>query len=355
MEILKNPNFDFLGKTRYFVAASLLLILAGVAYIATATALQLRRRVLGRHPAHREVPERARRSTASATRWTQAAPGAVIQTYDDAAKNQVLIRLARAPARASSTPPRRPRAGRPGRALRREPRGGVLLRDRGPGGGRRAAAQGRSSSPCWACSSSSSTSRSASRARSGARRPPWPCFHDVLVTLAFLAFFRYEITLNVIAALLTLVGYSVNDTIVIFDRARENLRHKRKDPLRKILNDSAQPDPDPHPHLERHHLPGRARPVPVRGRGAARLRLHHGGRASWSGPTPRSTSRARSWSGGASSRASGGRRRPQARRSRRRSVARGLLDTRRRGLAGRWIRAVEDTGTAWTPERTARV
>ena len=41
-----------------------------------------------------------------------------------------------------------------------------------------------------------------------------------------------------IAALLTLVGYSVNDTIVIFDRARENLRHNRKDPLRKILNDS---------------------------------------------------------------------------------------------------------------------
>ena len=62
--------------------------------------------------------------------------------------------------------------------------------------------------------------------------------HDVLVTLAFLAFFRFEITLNVIAALLTLVGYSVNDTIVIFDRARENLRHKRKDSLRKILNDS---------------------------------------------------------------------------------------------------------------------
>ena len=62
--------------------------------------------------------------------------------------------------------------------------------------------------------------------------------HDVLVTLAFLAFFRYEITLNVIAALLTLVGYSVNDTIVIFDRARENLRQKRKDSLTKILNDS---------------------------------------------------------------------------------------------------------------------
>jgi len=60
----------------------------------------------------------------------------------------------------------------------------------------------------------------------------------VLVSLAFLAFFNFEITLNVIAALLTLVGYSVNDTIVIFDRARENLLHRRKEGLRKLLNDS---------------------------------------------------------------------------------------------------------------------
>ena len=63
-------------------------------------------------------------------------------------------------------------------------------------------------------------------------------FHDVLVTLAILAVCKYEITLNIIAALLTLVGYSVNDTIVIFDRARENLKTKKKDSLAKILNDS---------------------------------------------------------------------------------------------------------------------
>jgi preprotein translocase subunit SecF len=63
-------------------------------------------------------------------------------------------------------------------------------------------------------------------------------FHDVIICLGFLSFFGYEITLNVIAALLTLVGYSVNDTIVIFDRARENLRQRRKDPMPKLLNDS---------------------------------------------------------------------------------------------------------------------
>jgi len=62
--------------------------------------------------------------------------------------------------------------------------------------------------------------------------------HDVLVTFAFLFFFGYDLSLNVIAAILTITGYSVNDTIVIFDRVRENLRKNRKDPLEKIVNDS---------------------------------------------------------------------------------------------------------------------
>src|SRR4030095_3542339 len=47
-------------------------------------------------------------------------------------------------------------------------------------------------------------------------------FHDVLVTLGFFSIFQIEVSLNVIAALLTLVGFSVNDTIVVFDRVREN-------------------------------------------------------------------------------------------------------------------------------------
>jgi preprotein translocase subunit SecF len=63
-------------------------------------------------------------------------------------------------------------------------------------------------------------------------------FHDVIITLGLLVLCGYEVTLNVIAALLTLVGYSVNDTIVIFDRVRENLRQRRKEPLTTIINDS---------------------------------------------------------------------------------------------------------------------
>jgi preprotein translocase subunit SecF len=62
--------------------------------------------------------------------------------------------------------------------------------------------------------------------------------HDLLITLAFLAFFRYDMTLNVIAAILTMAGFSTNDTIVIFDRVRENLRVMRRDSLPRIINAS---------------------------------------------------------------------------------------------------------------------
>ncbi len=60
--------------------------------------------------------------------------------------------------------------------------------------------------------------------------------HDVLVTLAFLTFFGYDLSLNIVAAILTITGYSVNDTIVIFDRVRENLRSKRRDSLESVVN-----------------------------------------------------------------------------------------------------------------------
>jgi len=63
-------------------------------------------------------------------------------------------------------------------------------------------------------------------------------FHDVMVTLGVFALFQWEINLTVIAALLTLVGYSMNDTIVIFDRIRENSRLRRKDSLVQLANDA---------------------------------------------------------------------------------------------------------------------
>ena len=64
------------------------------------------------------------------------------------------------------------------------------------------------------------------------------CFHDTLITLGAFALTNKEISLTVIAAILTLVGYSMNDTIVVFDRIRENLRISRRDSLPDLVNRS---------------------------------------------------------------------------------------------------------------------
>jgi preprotein translocase subunit SecF len=61
-------------------------------------------------------------------------------------------------------------------------------------------------------------------------------FHDILITLVALWAFHYDLSLNVIAAILTIAGYSVNDTIVVFDRVREDLRTMRKEPLDIVVN-----------------------------------------------------------------------------------------------------------------------
>jgi preprotein translocase subunit SecF len=64
------------------------------------------------------------------------------------------------------------------------------------------------------------------------------CFHDTIITIGLFSLFNKEITLTVIAALLTLVGYSMNDTIVIFDRIRENIKLLRREPLESLINKS---------------------------------------------------------------------------------------------------------------------
>jgi preprotein translocase subunit SecF len=61
-------------------------------------------------------------------------------------------------------------------------------------------------------------------------------FHDVTLTLGFFSLTRLEVDLNVVAALLTLIGYSLNDTIVIYDRIRENLRKYRKMEIAALIN-----------------------------------------------------------------------------------------------------------------------
>jgi preprotein translocase subunit SecF len=234
MEILKNPNFDFLSKARYFVVGSLILILAGVAFIARnglryGVEFSGGTQLILKFAAPPQV-DRIRDAVG------KQAPGAVIQTYGDPSKNQVLIRLA------GDLKGEVENAGRPVLdALKASYAENPVLESSsevvGPIVGaelRKKAIQLtvlgllfqliyigiRFKGAVWGAAATVAV------------------LHDVLVTFGFLAFFGYEITLNVIAALLTLVGYSVNDTIVIFDRARENLRHRRKESLRTILNDS---------------------------------------------------------------------------------------------------------------------
>ncbi|HUA84032.1 MAG TPA: protein translocase subunit SecF [Bryobacteraceae bacterium] len=62
------------------------------------------------------------------------------------------------------------------------------------------------------------------------------CFHDTIITIGLFSIFNKEITLTVVAALLTLVGYSMNDTIVVFDRIRENLKLLRREKLENLIN-----------------------------------------------------------------------------------------------------------------------
>ena len=62
--------------------------------------------------------------------------------------------------------------------------------------------------------------------------------HDILITISMLTFFGYDLSLNVVAAMLTITGYSVNDSIVIFDRVRENMRLMRRDEFAPLVNTS---------------------------------------------------------------------------------------------------------------------
>lgn len=237
LEILKNPNFAFLDKTRYFVVFSLLMITGGFAFIFS-NGLYFGSNAKGygvefsggtQLIVHFE-------KTPEIDRIRAAVPDATIQTYDDPSKNQVLVRLAAADEQNLDQAANAARAAiETGYSENRildasseivGPTVGADLRQK--------AIQltiwglvfqllyigWRFGGAMWGAAATIAV------------------FHDVLITLSFLAFFGYEITLNIIAALLTLVGYSVNDTIVIFDRVRENMKSKKKEPLAKVLNDS---------------------------------------------------------------------------------------------------------------------
>jgi preprotein translocase subunit SecF len=235
MEFLKNPNYDFESKAKYFIALSVFFIGSGLAVMFTrgvnyGVEFSGGTQIIAQF---QKTPETDKVRAAV----DRVSLGSVIQTYGDSASNKVLIRIA-------------------GEATEGE-------LDTGAKKVQQALAESYPGNPVVESSSEIVGPVVGAELRQKAiyltvlglafqliyiairfKGGIWgvaaavASLHDVLICLGFLAFFHYEITLNVIAALLTLVGYSVNDTIVIFDRARENLRQRRKERLGKVLNDS---------------------------------------------------------------------------------------------------------------------
>ena len=104
------------------------------------------------------------------------------------------------------------------------------------------------------------------------------CFHDTIITVGVFSLLNQEISLTVIAAILTLVGYSMNDTIVVFDRIRENVKLLRaRKPVRR-REPQHQPDAEPDGADLWADFPDRAFAVPVRRRSAARILARPGDR-----------------------------------------------------------------------------
>ena len=99
--------------------------------------------------------------------------------------------------------------------------------------------------------------------------------HDVTLTIGLFSILRITFDLSIIAAILTIVGYSLNDTVVVFDRFRENLRRYKQKPLGRDHRSVAEPDPAAHHHDLAVHAGGVAGALYLRRRGDPRLHFRH--------------------------------------------------------------------------------
>jgi len=235
MEFLKNPNYDFERKAKYFIALSIFFIGSGLAVMFTrgvnyGVEFSGGTQIIAQFQKTPEI-DKVRRAVDRTT------AGSVIQTYGDPTSNKVLIRIAGEAAEGELDTG----AKKVLQSLAENYPGNPVVESSSEIVGPVVVADLRQKAVLLTVLGlAAQLIYIAVRFKGGV----WgvaaavASLHDVLICLGFLAFFRYEITLNVIAALLTLVGYSVNDTIVIFDRARENLRQRRKERLGKVLNDS---------------------------------------------------------------------------------------------------------------------
>jgi preprotein translocase subunit SecF len=236
MSLFKNPNYDFIRWRWHAIALSAIIIIAGIAYGVTkgvplgidfsgGTILVVKF----------EKPvtdDQVRQALVAAIPGEQ-----VIQTYGDPAQNQKLIRIPQLISEEGGSLDKNARAVVDALNAANVGKIDVLSQDLvGPVIG---ADLQRRGIYATLASINGITIYIALRFRPAfAIGAIVATLHDVLVALAFLFFFGYDLSLNVIAAILTITGYSVNDTIVIFDRVRENMRTKRRDSLEKVVNES---------------------------------------------------------------------------------------------------------------------
>jgi preprotein translocase subunit SecF len=234
MHMFKNTNFDFLRWRWYAIALSLGIVIAGAATIWTkgiAKGVEFAGGTVVRLQFEQDVSDQQVRAALESTFGQDL----IINAFGDPAQRQKMIRVpqvgAESGASLSAT------ADKVQEVLRQSNVGGFTRLGTeivGPSVGRELTTKG-----IWATALSliGILGYIAFRYQlSFAVGAVAATIHDLLVTFAFLAFFGYDLTLNVIAALLTITGFSTNDTIVIFDRVRENLRGMRRDSLDHVIN-----------------------------------------------------------------------------------------------------------------------
>jgi len=236
MQMFKNANYNFLRWRWHAIALSLVVIVAGVALMVSRGGVPLGVDFSGGtvlvYKFDRAVPEDAVRNALAGL------PGEkVVQSYGQPGEHEILIRLPELVTEQGASLEQGARAVEEALATANLGTPELLSREIvGPVVGRDLQKKG-----LYATLASilGITAYIALRFRfSFAIGAIAATFHDIFVTLAFLSFFGYELSLNIVAALLTITGYSVNDTIVVFDRVRENLRSMRRDALDEVVNRS---------------------------------------------------------------------------------------------------------------------
>ena len=232
----KEPNFDFIGKRWYAMALSLAIIVGGVAVLATRGGLPLGVDFSGGTLIVLEfeaaITEDEVRETLGAVEGEK-----VVQQYGAASDNQIMVRL-------PQTGPEEGMSLEAGaQAVRLALEGGTVSGFEvvsqelvGPVIGEELRQRG---IQAFVFAMAGILVYIGLRFRfSFGLGAIVAVAHDILITVSMLMFVGHELSLNVVAAMLTITGYSVNDSIVVFDRVRENMRRMRRDEFDQLINTS---------------------------------------------------------------------------------------------------------------------